>query len=104
MSLGGTGVRLGIDFGTTRTVVACCDRGNYPVLSFFDDAGDTVDFYPTIVAEHKGELTFGLDALHLAQERGWSLARSFKRLLSKPRASDHAVQIGSVEIGVMELI
>jgi molecular chaperone DnaK (HSP70) len=97
-------VRLGIDFGTTRTVVACCDRGNYPVLSFFDDAGDTVDFYPSVVAEHKGELKFGLDALHLAQERGWSLARSFKRLLSRPRAADATVQVGSVEINVVELM
>jgi molecular chaperone DnaK (HSP70) len=97
-------VRLGIDFGTTRTVVACCDRGNYPVLSFFDDAGDTVDFFPTVVAEHRGELTFGLDAVHLAQEHGWTLARSFKRLLARPRAADAMVQVGSLEIGVVDLI
>ena len=97
-------MRLGIDFGTTRTVVACCDRGNYPVLSFFDDAGDTVDFFPSVVAEHKGELTFGLDAVHLAQERGWSLVRSFKRLLARPRAADALVQVGSVEVSVVELI
>jgi hypothetical protein len=25
---------LGIDYGTTRTVVAAVDRGNYPVVSF----------------------------------------------------------------------
>ena len=97
-------MRLGIDFGTTRTVVACCDRGNYPVLSFFDDAGDTVDFYPSVVAEHRGELTFGLDAVHLAQERGWSLVRSFKRLLARPRAADALLQVGSVEVSVVELI
>jgi len=95
---------LGIDFGTTRTVVACCDRGNYPVLSFFDDAGDTVDFYPSVVAEHNGELSFGLDAVHLAQERGWSLVRSFKRLLARPRAADAMVQVGAVEVSVVELI
>ena len=29
-------MRLGIDFGTTRTVVAASDRGNYPVVSFVD--------------------------------------------------------------------
>ncbi len=97
-------MRLGIDFGTTRTVVACCDRGNYPVLSFFDDAGDTVDFYPSVVAEHKGELKFGLDAVHLAQERGWNLVRSFKRLLARPRAADASVQIGVVEVTAGELI
>src|SRR5579863_2493348 len=32
------GMRLGIDFGTTRTVVAAVDRGNYPVITF--EAGD----------------------------------------------------------------
>src|SRR4051794_26382589 len=27
-------MRLGIDFGTTHTVVALVDRGNYPIVSF----------------------------------------------------------------------
>ena len=55
-------MRLGIDFGTTRTVVAFCDRGNYPVLSFADEAGDAVEAFPSVVAEKKGELRFGFDA------------------------------------------
>ena len=54
-------MKLGIDFGTTRTVVACADRGNYPVLSFSDDAGDAHDFIPSVVAERDGELRFGFD-------------------------------------------
>ena len=44
-------MRLGIDFGTTRTVVACADRGNYPVLGFVDDAGDCHDWFPSVVAD-----------------------------------------------------
>jgi hypothetical protein len=32
---------LGIDYGTTRTVVAAVDRGNYPVVSFQTVDGDT---------------------------------------------------------------
>ena len=32
-------MRLGIDFGTTRVVVAAADRGNYPVVTFEDDGG-----------------------------------------------------------------
>lgn len=98
-------MRLGIDFGTTRTVVACCDRGNYPVISFLDDAGDTVDFFPSIVAERKGELRFGLDALKTAADPEWTLVRSFKRILSGPRSSPDAdVRIGGTRITVLELL
>ena len=46
MADGGDPLRLGIDFGTTRTVVAWCDRGNYPVVSFVDDAGDALNAFP----------------------------------------------------------
>ena len=35
-----TDIDLGIDLGTTRTVVARADRGNYPVISFTDEHGD----------------------------------------------------------------
>ena len=98
-------MRLGIDFGTTRTVVACCDRGNYPVLSFLDDAGEPLDFYPSVVAEKQGELRFGLEALRLAQDPSWIVLRSFKRVLSRPRASpDAEVKIGSTRISVSDLL
>ena len=98
-------MRLGIDFGTTRTVVACCDRGNYPVLSFLDDAGEPLDFYPSVVAEKKGDLRFGLEALRLAQDPSWTLLRSFKRVLSGPRTSpDAEVRIGGARITVSDLL
>ena len=61
-------MKLGIDFGTTRTVVACADRGNYPVVSFIDAAGDAHDYYPSVVAERAGELRFGLDAVAVAED------------------------------------
>ena len=41
---------LGIDLGTTRTVVAYADRGNYPVVSFTDADGDAHEFFPSVVA------------------------------------------------------
>jgi molecular chaperone DnaK (HSP70) len=98
-------VRLGIDFGTTRTVVACCDRGNYPVLGFQDEAGDSTDWFPSVVAERDGELRFGFDALAAASDPTWTLIRSFKRLLSGPRASpDAVVEIGSTRFTVIELL
>ena len=44
-------MHLGIDFGTTRTVVACADRGNHPVVGFTDVSGDSAQWIPTVVAE-----------------------------------------------------
>lgn len=71
-------MRVGIDFGTTHTVVAAVDRGNYPVVSF-----DGVDAWPSIIAANAaGELRFGPDAAAVRHEPGWSVLRSFKRLLN----------------------
>jgi molecular chaperone DnaK (HSP70) len=102
-------VKLGIDFGTTRTVVACADRGNYPVLAFVDDAGDSHDWIPSVVAEEEGRLRFGFDALAIGDARRdgrpSSVVRSFKRLLAGTDASpSRKVEIGSVSIGVGELV
>ncbi len=71
-------MRVGIDFGTTHTVVAAVDRGNYPVLSF-----DGTDTWPSIIAASTaGDLRFGADAAAVRHEPGWSVLRSFKRLLN----------------------
>lgn len=71
-------MRVGIDFGTTHTVVAAVDRGNYPVVSF-----DGADTWPSIIAANAaGELRFGPDAAAVRHEPGWSVLRSFKRLLN----------------------
>jgi len=71
-------MRVGIDFGTTHTVAAVVDRGNYPVVSF-----DGVDAWPSVIAANAaGELRFGLDAVTVRHEAGWSVLRSFKRLLN----------------------
>jgi molecular chaperone DnaK (HSP70) len=98
-------MRLGIDFGTTRTVVACCDRGNYPVVSFQDEGGNPIDWYPSVVAERRGELRFGFDALEVAPDPEWTVLRSFKRLLSGPRsAPDFEVRVGGTALSGGELI
>jgi molecular chaperone DnaK (HSP70) len=71
-------MRVGIDFGTTHTVAAVVDRGNYPVVSF-----DGLDTWPSLVAANAaGELRFGLDAAAVRHEPGWSVLRAFKRLLN----------------------
>lgn len=71
-------MRVGIDFGTTHTVVALVDRGNYPVVSF-----DSVDTWPSLIAANAaGELRFGVDASAVRHDPQWSLLRSIKRLLN----------------------
>jgi molecular chaperone DnaK (HSP70) len=74
-------MRLGIDYGTTRTVVAAVDRGNYPVVSFQTVAGDTQEWYPSLIATCGEELCFGLDAAGCQDDPAWALLRSFKRQL-----------------------
>ncbi|BCZ20234.1 Hsp70 family protein [Mycobacterium senriense] len=71
-------MRVGIDFGTTHTVVAAVDRGNYPVVSF-----EGVDAWPSLIAANAaGELRYGAGAAAVRHEPGWSVLRSFKRLLN----------------------
>lgn len=74
-------MKLGIDLGTTRTIVALVDRGNYPVVSFSDAEGDPVDHFPSVVARRGDELVFGFAAERAAAE-GAVLVRSFKRALA----------------------
>src|SRR5580700_11165227 len=99
-------MNLGVDFGTTRTVVACADRGNYPIVSFFDERGDARDWFPSVVAERGGELFFGFEALAMdAPGEGAKVVRSFKRLLSASGAVPGTrVRIGGVELELGELI
>jgi len=75
-------MRLGIDFGTTRTVVAMADRGNYPVLSFQAEHGDALQWYPGLIAAKGEKLAFGFEAQARQQEKGWSFLRSLKRRLA----------------------
>jgi len=42
-------MKLGIDFGTTRIIVAVVDRGNYPLVPFETPEG-TYDWFPSLAA------------------------------------------------------
>ncbi len=98
-------MRLGIDFGTTRTVVACSDRGNHPVVGFTDAAGDTAEWIPSIVAERGGELLFGFEAAAVAEDPSCTVVRSFKRLLSYHDAMpDRAIALGGVVLTLGDLV
>jgi molecular chaperone DnaK (HSP70) len=74
-------MRLGIDFGTTRIVVAAVDRGNYPVVSFEDADGISRDWFPPLVAVRGEEMVYGWQAWAAQFEPDWTVVRSIKRLL-----------------------
>ncbi len=98
-------MRLGIDFGTTRTVVACADRGNHPVVGFADAAGDAAESIPSIVAERNGELRFGFDAAAVTEDPSFTVVRSFKRWLSRPETSpSQTITLGGTVITISELM
>ena len=43
-------MRIGIDFGTTRIVVAAVDRGNFPLVNFETPDGQLRDWFPPVAA------------------------------------------------------
>ena len=94
-------MRLGIDFGTTRTRVAAVLNGNYPLIDFQTESGDVQDWYPSLIAVKGERLRFGLDALAVQHDSGWEICRSFKRLLA-----DGSIQtvltVGQVTLSLME--
>jgi molecular chaperone DnaK (HSP70) len=95
-------MRLGIDLGTTRTIVAVHDRGNFPIVSFSRPDGDLVEHYPTITADVGGKLVHGLEA-EAAERDGAPSLHSWKRLLHHTR-QDEPLVIGSVEVKPIELV
>jgi molecular chaperone DnaK (HSP70) len=74
-------MRLGIDFGTTRIVVAAVDRGNYPIVSFDTPSGDRYGWYPALIAFEGEDRFFGWDAWQAQERPTATLLRSVKRHL-----------------------
>jgi molecular chaperone DnaK (HSP70) len=84
-------------------VVAAVDRGNYPVVSFHPEDGDTLEWYPSLAAARGGEIVFGFDAAQKQGADGWGVLRSFKRRLGTIGPDDR-VEIGDHMPTALELL
>jgi len=96
-------MRLGIDFGTTRTVVAAQEKGNYPVCTF-SWGGEVKDYIPSLAAVKDGILHFGWDAVERLNHPDTHVLRSMKRLAGHLRPED-PLDIGpDFSITLLELV
>ena len=102
-------LRVGIDFGTTHTIVALADDGNYPILNLpyeYKDEILTTDRVQTCVALYDGQILFGpaAHACHLDHyEDGAILIKSIKRLL-RDWHEGQQMKVGDYVIEVDELL
>jgi len=74
-------MRLGIDFGTTRVVVAAVDRGNFPLVNFEGPDGQVRDWFPPIAAVRGTQRVYGWEAIAAQEDERWTVLRSLKRHL-----------------------
>ncbi len=73
-------MRLGIDLGTTRTVVSRVDGGRHPIVSFDTGMGQS-DWIPGCAIELEGTRFHGWDAVQRTPE-ATAILRSVKRAIS----------------------
>ncbi|MBS1122835.1 MAG: molecular chaperone Hsp70 [Deltaproteobacteria bacterium] len=74
-------MRLGIDFGTTRTVVTVVEDGRHPLVTF-DEGGEFRDHVPGIAAVRDGALVVGWEAARaLSAGTAQHAMRSIKRVV-----------------------
>ena len=85
-------MKLGIDFGTTRTVVSVLDQGNYPNVSFCTTEGDWMDYYPSLIAVRDNEFLYGFEAQSVFDHSDWIIIRSIKSFLK------HAFKYKTIEL------
>ena len=70
---------LGIDFGTTRTVAAALEDGDYKVCRF-NCNGESKEYIPSLIAVKNDSIKFGWDAVACENDPDVHLMRSLKRM------------------------
>ena len=96
-------MKLGIDFGTNRIVVAVADRGNYPLISFDSVDGSMADWFPSLVAVRGKERLYGWHAWDAQADESWTVVRSIKRLL-EDAGPGTILDLGEQQIPLSELL
>jgi molecular chaperone DnaK len=96
-------MKLGIDFGTNRIVVAVADRGNYPLIAFESADGSVAEWFPSLVAVRGSERRFGWHAWDAQADESWTVVRSIKRLL-EDAGPGTVLDLGHQQIPLSELL
>lgn len=96
-------MRLGIDFGTTRTVIAAVDEGRYPVAQF-ETVGGYTDFIPGLAANSHGKLELGWEAAAQFNQNPDGALRSIKRAVSRVSPDDMFAELGMAQTSAVELV
>ncbi len=98
-----TKIRLGIDFGTTRTVVSRVESGNYPLITFENEWGDGQEWYPSLIAGKGTERVCGWEAWSKQSEEEWQKIRSLKRYLCRANP-ETCLRVGGENVPVLTLL
>jgi molecular chaperone DnaK (HSP70) len=87
-------MKLGIDFGTTRVVVALADRGNFPLVNFEAADGQVHDWFPPVVAINGTQRLYGWEAVAVQEDERWTFVRSLKRALRSANPHTQVAVVG----------
>lgn len=96
-------MKIGIDFGTTRVVVAAVDRGNYPLVNFETPDGHVRDWFPPLIAVRGEMRAYGWEAWQMQGQPGWTVFRSLKRLL-REAGPETRFEIGGQSFEIRQLM
>jgi len=96
-------MRLGIDLGTTRTVVAAESKGSYPLLTF-SWKNEIKDYIPSLIAVKGDNLYFGWDAADRLRQPEVRAFRSIKRLFGHLRPEDNLELAPGLSISMLDLV
>ncbi len=96
-------MKLGVDFGTNRIVVAAADRGNYPLVSFEGPDGTTADWYPSLIALYGDDRCYGWEAWQKQIDDGWTVVRSIKRLLENA-GPETILEVGEQQVKLTDVL